>query len=52
MTALGSAVVACGGLAEFWIPHNFGYLLKAEIRQLLLERRKVSSRSVDEAGML
>ena len=32
--------MACGGLAESWIPHNFGFLLKAEIWQLLLEKRK------------
>ena len=43
---------ACGGLAESWIPHNFGFLLKAEIWQLLLERRKESSRSVEEAVIL
>ena len=44
--------MACGGLAESWIPHNFGFLLKAEIWQLLLEKRKESRRSVDEAGFL
>ena len=35
-----------------WIPHNFRFLLKAEIWQLLLEKRKESRRSVDEAGIL
>ena len=44
--------VACGGLAESWIPHNLGFLLKAEIWELLLEKRKESRRSVDEAGIL
>ena len=44
--------MACGGLAESWIPHNFGFLLKAEIWQLLLEKSKESRRSVDEAGIL
>ena len=44
--------MACGGLAESWILQNFGFLLKAEIWQLLLEKRKESSRSVDEAGIL
>ena len=44
--------MACGGLAESWIPHNFGFLLKVEIWQLLLEKSKESSRSVDEAGIL
>ena len=44
--------VACGGLAESWIPHNFRFLLKAEIWQVLLEKRKESRRSVDEAGFL
>ena len=44
--------MAWGGLAESWVPHNFGFLLKAEIWQLLLERRKVSRRSGDEAGIL
>ena len=32
--------MAWGGLAESWIPHNFGFLLKAEIWQLLLEKWK------------
>ena len=32
----------CGGLAEPWIPHNFGFLLKAKIWELLLEKRKES----------
>ena len=45
-------IVACGGLAESWIPHNFRFLLKAEIWQLLLEKRKESRRSVYEAGIL
>ena len=44
--------VACGGLAESWIPHYLGFLLKAEIWELLLEKRKESRRSVDEAGIL
>ena len=44
--------MAWGGLAESWVPHNFGFLLKAEIWQLLLEKRKESRRSVDEAGIL
>ena len=44
--------MACGGLAESWIPNNFRFLLKAEIWQLLLEKRKELRRSVDEAGML
>ena len=44
--------MAWGGLAESSVPHNFGSLLKAQIWQLLLERRKESSRSVDEAGIL
>ena len=52
MTAWGSAIVAWGGLAESWVPHNFRFLLKAEIWQLLLERMKESNRSVDEAGIL
>ena len=33
----GSGIVAWGRLAESWVPHNFGFLLKAEIWQLLLE---------------
>ena len=33
-------------------PTKLRVLLKAEIWQLLLERRKVSRRSVDEAGIL
>ena len=33
-------IAACGGLAESWIPHNFRFLLKAEIWQLLLEKWK------------
>ena len=45
-------IAVCGGPAEYWIPHNFGFLLKAEIWQLLLEKWKESRRSVDEAGML
>ena len=52
MTARGSAIVACGGLAESWIPHNFVFLLKAGIWQLLLEKKKESRRTVDEAGIL
>ena len=44
--------MAWGGLAESWVPYNFGFLLKAEIWQLLLEQRKESRISVDEAGML
>ena len=44
-------IVAWGGLAESWIPHNFGFLLKAEILLVLLEKRKESRRSVDETGM-
>ena len=44
--------MACGGLAESWIPHNFRFLLKAEIWQLLLENSKESRISVDEAGIL
>ena len=44
--------MACGRLAESWIPHNFEFLLKAEIWQLLLEKKKESRRSVDEAGIL
>ena len=44
--------VAWGWLAESWVPHNFGFLLKAQIWQLLLEKRKVSRRYVDEAGIL
>ena len=44
--------MACGRLPESWIPHNFVFLLKAEIWQLLLEKRKESRRSVDEAGIL
>ena len=43
---------AFGGLAESKIPHNFGLILKGEIWQLLLEKRKESRRSVDEAGIL
>ena len=43
--------MACGGLAESWIPHNFVFILKAEIWQLLLEKKKESRRSVDVAGM-
>ena len=45
-------IVACVGLAESWIPHNFWFLLNAEIWQLLLEKRKESRRSVDKAGIL
>ena len=41
--------MAGGGLAESWIPHNFGFLLKAEMWQLVLAKRKESRRSVDEA---
>ena len=52
MTAWGSVIAACGGLAESWIPHNFGFLLKAKIWQLLLEKSEESRRSVDKAGML
>ena len=44
--------MACGGLAESWIPHSFVFLLKAEIWQLLLEKKKEFRRSVDEAGIL
>ena len=44
--------MACGGLAESWIPHNLVFLLKAEIWQVLLEKSKESRRSVDEAGIL
>ena len=44
--------MACGGQAESGIPHNFGFLLKAQIWQLLLEKSKESRRSVDEAGIL
>ena len=44
--------MAWGGLAESWVPHNFGFLLKAEISQLLLEKSKESRRSVDDAGIL
>ena len=44
--------MAWGGLAESWVPHNFGFILKAEIWQLLLEKRKESRRSVDEDGIL
>ena len=44
--------MAGGGLAESWIPHNFGFLLKAEMWQLVLAKRKESRRSVDEAGIL
>ena len=33
-------------------PNNFGFLLKAEIWQLLLEKRKESRRPMDEAGIL
>ena len=44
--------MACGGLAESWIPHNFMFLLKAEIWQVLLEKSNESRRSVDEAGIL
>ena len=44
--------MASGGMAESWIPHNFVFLLKAEIWQLLLEKKKESRRSVDEAGIL
>ena len=44
--------MACGGLAESWIPHSFVFLLKAEIWQLPLEKKKESRRSVDEAGIL
>ena len=44
--------MAWGGLSEFWIPHNFGFLLKVEIWQLLLEKREESRRFVDEAGIL
>ena len=43
---------AWGGLAESWVPHNFWFLLKAEIWQLLPEKRKESRRSVDKAGIL
>ena len=32
--------MAWGGLAESWIPHNFGFLLKAEIWEVLLEKMK------------
>ena len=32
--------MAWGGLAEYWIPHNFGFLLKAEIWEVLLEKMK------------
>ena len=38
-----------GRVAESWIPHNFGFLLKADIWQLLLEKWK---RYVDEVGVL
>ena len=41
-----------GRAPESWIPHNFGFLLKAEIWQLLLEKGKESRRFVDDAGML
>ena len=44
--------MACGGLAESWIAHNFGFLLKEEIWQLLLEKSKESRRSVDGDGIL
>ena len=44
--------MAWGGLAESCTPHNYGFLLKAEIWQLLLEKREESRRSVDEAGIL
>ena len=44
--------MAWGGLAESWILHNFGFLLKAKIWQLLLEKREESRISVDEAGIL
>ena len=40
MTAGGSAIVAWGGLAESWIPHNFGFLLKAAIWEVILEKMK------------
>ena len=49
---LRSAIVACGGLAESWIPHTFGFLLKAQIWQLLLEKRKESRGYVDKAEIL
>ena len=45
-------IAGWGGLAESWTSHNFRFLLKAEIWQLLLEKTKESKRSVDEAGML
>ena len=45
-------IVAWGGLEESWIPHDFGFLLKVEIWQLLLEKRKEARRSVVKAGML
>ena len=45
-------IAAWGGLSESWTPHNFRFLLKAEIWQLLLEKTKESSRFVDESGML
>ena len=44
--------MACGRLAESWIPHNFVFLLKAENWQLFLEKKKESRISVDEAGIL
>ena len=40
MIAWGSAIVARRGLAESWIPHNFRFLLKAEIWEFLLEKMK------------